>query len=55
MLHKKTKKPNHMGTPIKSYLEPGKPIVLEDLNEEGVQRKPHSKFKVDLKQGNIVV
>ena len=55
MIHKQNKKPNHMGMPIKSYLEHGKPIVLEDLNEEGVQRKPHSKFKVDLEQGNIVV
>ena len=44
-----------MGPPVGSYLENGGPKILDDLYEERVQGKPHSKFEVELRQGNIPV
>ena len=44
-----------MGPPFGSYLENGDPKILEDLNEEGVQREPHYKLEVELGQSNIAI
>ena len=49
MLSKKADKSNHMSLSLGSYLENSEPKVLEDLEE------PHSKFEVELGQGNIAI
>ena len=48
MLHKLTKKPDHIGPPIRCHLEHGEPEILEDLHEKKVQREPQSEFEVGL-------
>ena len=48
MLRKQAKKLDHVSPPIRSYLEHCEPKILKDLDEERVQREPHSEFEVGL-------
>ena len=54
-LGEQTKKPNHVGPPIGSYLEYGEPKIFKDLDEERMQREPHSEFEVGLRQDNVTI
>ena len=55
MLHKQVEESSHVGQPIGSYLENGEPKVLEDFDEEGMQRELHSELEVALRQSNITI
>ena len=42
-----------MGPSIGSDLENSEPKILEDFDEEGIQREPHSESEVALRQSDI--
>ena len=50
LLSKQAKKSAHMGPTIGRYLEDNKAEIPKNLDEERVQRKPHSELKVALGQ-----
>ena len=55
MLREPAEESNHLGPPIGSYLENGKPKILEDFDEEVMQGEPHSELEVALRQSNVTI
>ena len=53
MLDKQAEESNHIGPTIGRYLEDDEAEILENLDEEWVQRKPHSELKVMLRQRHM--
>ena len=54
-LCEQTKESNHVGLSVGSYLENSEPKILKDLDEERVQREPHSELEVTLRQSDIAI
>ena len=50
VLREQAKKSDHMGPPVGRYLEDSEPKLLKNLDEERVQREPHSKLEIALGQ-----
>ena len=48
MLHEQAEESNHIGPPVGSDLENGEPKILEDFDEEGMQRESYSELEVTL-------
>ena len=55
VLHQQGQKSNHVGPPVGSYLENNEPEVFKDLDEERVQREPHSELGVVLRQSDVTI
>ena len=55
VLRKLAKMSDYVGPPIRSYLEDSKPKVLENLDEERVQREPHSELEIALRKSHVTI
>ena len=55
MLHEQAKKSDHVGPPIGRYLEDSEPKLLENCDEEWVQRESHSELEIALGQSHVTI